>query len=1088
MEKISSGPTSYLIPEDISDVTRQTFSTITQEVPFVEQTHNVDLGSKTETLRVLSLHGCLLRLDIHGFSALNDQLTKESPLETIPRRLAAIARLSAARDYEKAIIYEDIAYQQASNQASKGQQQLINTFNSHFTEIEAIITKYGGQIINIEGDAVNVYFHSYEDSYREFSQTHHRAITAGIDIQEFFETSPLEARVAIRPTDAQERALLTASDHLIFPTGTPFAEICKQESDTSIGKVSTSGYLLGTIPIERLTDEQYYEDIYSPPVIPGNPHTTTIPREIDKKTFPKASPIAPREVSLSTTEVAQITAGLAGFNKKKIEVPTNIPAVVSYFAISHLEGDSNPETLTRVHYTSSILQNLEKEFGIQILKTGIDDHGNVTFIAFYNGRMVGETRDSVEQMTLAMLALRNRLRADAIRLQVTAGIASGTVVRTPMGGKYRIHDDIMGMTVTAAARIKQHIEVGEIAIDAATSGKLRALGQEIRGEEALLEGIKGFARGMPIIHVQDIYEATETQLLFSNAFSSLDQLKDRLNEWVSQHAKTRGDIDEIISLIKQYCGTDEDGVITQRDKNIFISILFPLLEDLRTGATVYEIQHTLSREASKSNVVQGEVEKLLENHGNAIYLTAAMTGGSNLYFAEDTLIKIGHQLDMDIKAYLYELEARDLIHHRNGHIAIWPALQKRAYEHLSDPNMKQFYHQQIALYLDNQTEKNDVTQRAIIFHAMNAKEFALAKPYLFQVINECYRQNDWEGIILYTEWLIQCTKNQDIPIYIFARVKQGQAQLNQGDFEQAHRNFQEIAVTSCPEAQHLIDRARTDEAYTEFRLRQISPQEAVKKIRDIQKKLQVQFVDKFSLHETPNFIHALLREAEIIEMTKCEKPPLSLKRKLKQLYENEELRTHNLLTWLSVANGYALIGYTRRKRKTAIYRKIIKYIRPQAEVVRRDSPHIADVLSIIFINRIKHDPRLKWHQKEEFFQQAQQLAQICGNLRRVTLIINNKADEANKAGKADEGVKQSLVEGIAITQAMDDGLSEANLRTNLSYYYYQNRQEELGNKELKIALAIFADLGLRKAASEMITEDAIKVFGTVPEDIQRLIN
>jgi molybdopterin molybdotransferase len=65
-----------------------------------------------------------------------------------------------------------------------------------------------------------------------------------------------------------------------------------------------------------------------------------------------------------------------------------------------------------------------------------------------------------------MLAMRQAMWTDGTPMMMKAGVATGPVVRTPMGGVYQVHNDVMGMTVTAAARIEQHCRDGDIVLDA----------------------------------------------------------------------------------------------------------------------------------------------------------------------------------------------------------------------------------------------------------------------------------------------------------------------------------------------------------------------------------------------------------------------------------------------------------------------------------------------------------------------------------------------------------------------------------------------------------------------------------------------
>ncbi len=1088
-------------------------------LPNLDLLANKERVIQHDEVEALILNGSLLRVDISGFSSLNDRLTSISPLETVPQRLAAFSLLNASR-HQQALVYEDIAHQQAYLQASAGQQSLIDRFNTQFIAIEEAVAQYGGRILNIEGDAVNIYFpyipEEFPDSGGSFV-VHHRALTAGLEIQKLFpEESDLHARVGIRPTTPNEQALMIAGK-LVYLTGKPFEELTGFEAGTTVGGVGTNLFDAGLLPAEVFYSESNNVDIWiqdahqdgikatlNPELVAnwqygGNDpfkkvrmHDGLFIAEVDPENFTPAEPIDPRVVSLGQIELNELLERFDRFKKKSIETPRNVPVIISYFAVGNIVKNNINETLTAVAQLDHLLSEIEKQYSVQMLKTGIDSHGNVTLIALHTGNRNGNGGEPGEIATVnAILAIENSLAQSSMLLS-GAGIVSGSGVLTQMGAQFYRKDDIMGMAVTGAARIEQLIDrdTGRIAIDMATLGRLRALGYEPRGEQVVLQGVKGFPAGLPIFYLHGLDKAQESEVILrGNTFKGF---KKNIKEWLKRQNLERNDLNEVFRLVQTYCGIHEND-LTNLNADILRVILYPLLEDLRSGETLFHIHHTLAAESIKSNELQKELERIIEAHGEAVYLAAAMTGGSNLPFNKKTLREVASNLGIPVDKYLNYLKENKFSHmsKTKDQVVIWPALQRRAYVHLTDKEhqeQKRKYHTAIANYLQSQsTPKSPLEiRKALVFHAVQAGDDTMACEYLPQVVHDCIQDSDWEGVVLYGEWLAQSAlKVDNYKNYAYARIRQGDAYVTFGDAVRARLAYGEALIYRNSVDPHLIAIAQIEQMYYSGR----HPKAILQGIRKIQSDLGVRYESGHIDMSNRTLVEAVVRsyidEAQMIDrsgMTQVRKKVLE---KLQTLYDNEQLREQHVDLWLAVANAY--VNISEQSKPETIEYLLKKFSRSNigklCSLIINKHPEYADIVASLLLNQNKFDNTMGSDKKMQNFNHIESLARRGGNFRRFMYYINNRADQIiNQEKREDESTKKILLEGVQIAQAMGNIYFEANLRDNLGCHFLLENNIAAATEELGIAYRIFKEMG-DTGSMEMVQNDARNIQPNLPDAI-----
>ncbi len=1020
---------------------------ISRAVPSLFELSTQETGNGPEAIRSLILNGALMRLDIKGFSTLNEQLTSISPIETIPQRFAAFALLNDARRQD-ALMYEDIALQQARNQSNVGQQKIIDGFNRTFTEIEKILNRFGGYILDIEGDALNIYFPTLHDEENSMMRTHFRSLTAAIDIQKYFsENETLRARIGVRPTRVNEQALQTASGHLIFLTGEPFEELCNIESGAATGAISTSWN---------------YDDLLPPEIVSGG---KTI------RDFIPASPIEKRKITLEINKLEMLLSDFELFKKETIRQPRNIPATVSYFAISGITAKTIEETQKRIGNVNTLLIELENKYGINILKTGIDNHGNVTFIAIHDGQNGNMAQQSVE----ALLYLKNSINAE---LSIKAGIATGTAVRATTGALHRTHDDIMGMAVNAAARIEQNIESG-IAIDGETAAQLRALGKKPKGVEQVLHNIKGFVRGLSIITVDAIEEDEESAALLKT-ITSYDALENELQKWVKAHnQKYENDfVAKIVQLVRRYCGRSSGDNFDQRDQGMIATILFPLLEEMRSGATLFQIQRVLATQTAKSSKAQEEIKRLEDQYGEAIYAVAALTGGSDLPFGRQTAVHIGTQLNIPIEKYLEELKNNGLLEEEDDHITVWPAFQRRAYEEKTDK--RKLYHQTITNYLQLQVDEKPELHRSIVFHAMYADSYEVAQEYLPRVIANCKETNDWEGVMLYGQWLAECAqKTNSTNQYIQARSLQGQALLTFGDFKKAYTILSENGFTDF-DNHNTLDQmeALVYQIYASFKANLPTSKTAYEDIQRVSKKIESR------LKEGQDFskylfvlVQAYLKEAEIASGS-GKNPDHSIDG-LGSIYKNATVQEANPIEWALAANVYALMTKDNSIFST-VFNHLATIVTRQANTTElleavKIKRRYSSIMCSLRINQVNYVDNLNPAVKRDLLNSAYEYAKISGNFRLILDTVNNSSYEDLQSGLPAESIYQRIQEGITIAQTMPDFYMEANLENNLALYYLAKNNFEEAFEHFEISYRIFCAIDRQNEGIETIRDDSSKI-------------
>ena len=384
-------------PRDIDSDALREFEEIATGVPCFD----FYLRAQEEGVVPQKLEGDLLRVDISGFSKLNSLLTSISPTETISAPLLAFAILNQAR-HAQALAYEDIAHLQASSQSTVGQDELIARFNSRFEDIEEIISPLAGRILNIEGDALNIYF----PTIRSRERVHQRSLTAGLQIQEMFEgDEDLKARVGVYSIPKDKEVFVTAAGSLVYLTGESFAELCLLESQTTVGAVRTDLASMALLPYEVfypdgvsaarpiwIKDEETGKATIHPRFTdPGfiksqskgrNPYYDFIrlkdgrmelAAEVNSKSFSRARTVKPRKISVSSDQVCAIARQFREFATATDEMPKNIPAVVAYGAIGGISSLDFKSTKGTVEMFTSVFRSLKERFGVDFRKTGIDE-------------------------------------------------------------------------------------------------------------------------------------------------------------------------------------------------------------------------------------------------------------------------------------------------------------------------------------------------------------------------------------------------------------------------------------------------------------------------------------------------------------------------------------------------------------------------------------------------------------------------------------------------------------------------------------------------------------------------------------------